>query len=146
MFTSVILLVPSAPPSDKGGKIDWVGRYLGLGGLILFSFIWNQAPITGWDSPYEYVLLIVSTLHFTTFVFWEAKVAKSPILPFNIWTAPSILPLVIVVFFAFMSFGIFGWYLFMWNFTIRNESMLTAAAEVQPFTVGGAFTAITAAW
>ena len=40
-FSCVALLVPGAPASDKGGKIDWIGAYLGVGGLILFNFVWK---------------------------------------------------------------------------------------------------------
>src|ERR1700709_2658756 len=32
VFATVIFLVPEAPPSDKDGKIDWIGVYLGVGG------------------------------------------------------------------------------------------------------------------
>ena len=41
VFSSIIVLVPDGPPSDAGGKIDWVGSYLGVGGLILFNFVWK---------------------------------------------------------------------------------------------------------
>lgn len=92
------------------------------------------------------MLLIVSILHFAAFAFWEARIAKSPILPFDIWTAPSIPALVVAVFFAFMSFGVVSWCTFQWNFNIRGESMLSAAASAQPLTVGGVIAAITAAW
>ena len=88
----------------------------------------------------------MSLVHFCAFVYWEAKVTRSPILPFDIWTAPSMLPLVIVVFFVFMSFGIFGWYTFQWNLIIRNNTLLNAAASAQPLTVGGAFACIAAGW
>ncbi|KFY43543.1 hypothetical protein V495_03903 [Pseudogymnoascus sp. VKM F-4514 (FW-929)] len=145
VFVPLIFLVPHAPPSDEGGKIDWIGAYLGVGGLILFNFVWNQAPSVGWQNPYEYVLLIVSVLHFSAFGFWEARIAKSPILPFNIWTAPSVLALVATVFFSFMSFGVFSWYVFQWNLNIRNDTLLSAAASAQPLTVGGVVAAITAA-
>jgi hypothetical protein len=100
----------------------------------------------GWQAPYEYVLLIVSILHICAFLFWEAKVAEAPILPFDIWTAPSILPLVLTVFFSFMSFGIFSWYSVTWNLTTRGESLLTAAAQIQPFAICGMLAAVSAAW
>lgn len=106
----------------------------------------SQAPIVGWQNPYEYVLLIVSIIHFGAFLFWEAKVAKSPILPFDIWTAPSVLPLILVIFLSFMSFGIFVWYISLWELLVRNQSMLTTSAEIQPFTVCGALAAVSAAW
>ena len=41
LYSSMIVLVPDGPPSDKGGKIDWMGVYLGVGGLILFNFVWK---------------------------------------------------------------------------------------------------------
>ncbi|PCG91555.1 Major facilitator superfamily domain, general substrate transporter [Penicillium occitanis (nom. inval.)] len=146
VFSLVFWMVPNAPPSDKGGTIDWVGAYLGVGGLILFNFVWNQAPIVGWQNPYEYILLLISILHFCAFAIWEARIAQSPILPFDIWTAPSVLPLIIVVFLSFMSFGVVSWYTFEWNINIRGYSILSAAAAVQPLTVGGAFAAFTASW
>jgi hypothetical protein len=40
-FSVVFLLVPDGPPSDKGGKTDWIGWYLGVGGLVLFNFVWK---------------------------------------------------------------------------------------------------------
>ncbi|KAG9235205.1 major facilitator superfamily domain-containing protein [Amylocarpus encephaloides] len=143
-IAAVLILVPGAEPSDKGGRIDWIGAYLGVTGLILFNFVWNQAPMVGWQNPYEYTLLIVALLHFTAFAVWEAKFASSPILPFDIWTAPSMLPLVIVVVFAFMSFGIFIWYYCAWNLLIRNNTMLLTAAKVQPFTIAGVIAAFSA--
>jgi hypothetical protein len=90
--------------------------------------------------------LIVAILNLCAFVFWEAKVAKAPILPFDIWTAPSMGALIIVVFLSLMSFGIFIWYFIAWNLTIRGDSLLTSAARIQPLTVGDTFAAILAAW
>jgi hypothetical protein len=108
--------------------------------------MFSQAPFAGWQNPYEYTLLIISILHFCAFIFWEARIATSPILPLGVWTAPSMLALVIVVFFTFMSFGVLAWYTFQWNFNVHHESMLSAAAQIQPLTVGGAFAAVLAAW
>lgn len=106
----------------------------------------SQAPSVGWKTPYEYILLIVAILHLLAFLYWEAKVALSPILPFNIWKAPSFLALITVVFFSVMSFGIFSWYFFVWCLKVRKETMLTASASITPLTVGGVIAAFTAAW
>lgn len=40
-FSIVFLVVPDGPPSDRGGKVDWIGSYLGVGGLVLFNFVWK---------------------------------------------------------------------------------------------------------
>lgn len=106
----------------------------------------SQAPSVGWETPYVYSLLIVAILHLLAFLYWEAKVASSPILPFDIWKAPSFLALITVVFFSVMSFGIFSWYFFVWSLKVRGDTMLSAAASITPLTVGGVIAAFTAAW
>lgn len=45
-----------------------------------------------------------------------------------------------------MSFGVVSWYTFEWNINLRGYSILSAAAVVQPLTVGGVFAAFTASW
>ncbi|KAL2858302.1 MFS general substrate transporter [Aspergillus pseudodeflectus] len=53
-FALFAFIVPGEPePFDKGGRIDYIGAYFGVAGLILFNFVWNQAPIVGWDEPYD---------------------------------------------------------------------------------------------
>jgi len=41
VYSSVTILVPDSPRSDRNGKIDWIGAYSGVGGLILFNFVWK---------------------------------------------------------------------------------------------------------
>ncbi|UPL03529.1 hypothetical protein LCI18_014463 [Fusarium solani-melongenae] len=120
-------------PTQGSGSIDWLGAYLGIGGLILFNFVWNQAPSAGWDEPYEYALLIVAVAHLVAFVFWEKNGAKDPILPFDIWTAPSFVSLMTVSLLSFMAF-------------VRNWTVLLSSAALVPLTVLGALAAIISAW
>uniref|UniRef100_A0A8H7NHS9 Major facilitator superfamily (MFS) profile domain-containing protein n=1 Tax=Bionectria ochroleuca TaxID=29856 RepID=A0A8H7NHS9_BIOOC len=133
-------------PTRGSGSIDWLGAYLGIGGLILFNFVWNQAPSAGWDEAYEYALLIVSVVHLAAFVFWEKNGAKDPILPFDIWTAPSFVSLIIVSLLSFMAFGVLLWYINVWLLTVRNWTVLLSSAALVPLTVLGAVAAILSAW
>jgi hypothetical protein len=42
VFTTMAIVVPGeVQPFDKGGSIDWFGSYLGIGGLVLFNFVWK---------------------------------------------------------------------------------------------------------
>jgi hypothetical protein len=42
LFTAFAFIVPGEPePLDKNGTIDFIGAYLGVGGLILFNFVWK---------------------------------------------------------------------------------------------------------
>jgi hypothetical protein len=41
-FTLFAFIVPGeAEPFDKGGSIDYAGSYFGVGGLVLFNFVWK---------------------------------------------------------------------------------------------------------
>lgn len=45
LFTAFAFIVPGEPePLDKTGKIDFVGSYFGVAGLILFNFVWKYKP------------------------------------------------------------------------------------------------------
>jgi len=42
VFALFILVVPNEPERmDPNGKIDLIGAYLGVAGLILFNFVWK---------------------------------------------------------------------------------------------------------
>ncbi|KAI3318441.1 MFS general substrate transporter [Xylariaceae sp. AK1471] len=146
VFGATSLAIEKDVPLDPHGGVDIVGSYLGVGGLILFNFVWNQAPLVGWSSPYEIALLIVAVLHFVAFAFWEIKVAKDPILPFNIWKVPSFGRLMITVALSFMSLGIFFWYMNIFMQTIRGDSLIRTGLQYLPLTIVGAINAFFAAW
>lgn len=106
----------------------------------------SQAPIVGWGNPYEITLLVVALVHFGLFAFWELKVAHDPILPFNIWSAPSFGRLMLVVGFSFMSLGIFFWYMNIYMQTIRGDSLIRTGLQYLPLTIGGSLVPFLAAW
>lgn len=88
----------------------------------------------------------MSLIHLAGFLYWEAKVAKEPILPFNIWNAPSFGLLMIVIFFSFMSLGIFFWYMNIYMQTIRGDSLIMVGVQYLPLTIVGFMNAFFAAW
>ncbi|KAF2102806.1 MFS general substrate transporter [Rhizodiscina lignyota] len=146
VYGAAILAVPEDVPLDPNGKVDWIGAYLGVAGLILFNFVWNQAPAAGWDQPYIYVLLIVSVLHFAAFLLWEAKFASSPIMPLDIWKAPSFGPLMLTLVFAFMSVGIYVWYVAVFLQNIRGWDVVLEGCAFIPLAICGSGAAFIAAW
>lgn len=74
------------------------------------------------------------------------KVAKEPILPFNIWKSPSFGTLMITIFFSFMSLGIYFWYMNMYMQTIRGDSLIQTGVQYLPLTIVGALNSFFAAW
>ncbi|KAH6699982.1 major facilitator superfamily domain-containing protein [Leptodontidium sp. MPI-SDFR-AT-0119] len=146
IYGTAFLVVPKAPRIPiKEARVDWLGAYLGVAGLILFNFVWNQSALVGWEPAYEYILLIVSMLHFGAF-YWRIKTAPEPILPLDIWTAPSFAALILSALFNFMAFGVALWFMNIWILDVRKTSILTASAYIQPFTVCATLAAFLAAY
>ncbi|KAG0647147.1 putative MFS-type transporter [Hyphodiscus hymeniophilus] len=146
IYAALWMVLPPESPLDKKGTIDWFGALLGLSALILFNFVWNQAPAVGWSTPYEIALLLASFLLFALFGFWEHKIAKQPIMPLDIWTAPSFFALILVVLFSVMAYGIALWYLVAWQQLVRHWSVLRFAAGLVPHAIFGGCAAPVAAW
>ncbi|TVY58742.1 putative MFS-type transporter, partial [Lachnellula suecica] len=138
LFTAFAFVVPGEPePLDKYGSIDFAGAYFGVAGLILFNFVWNQAPAVGLNEPYIYTLLVVSILHFIAFVLWEWKVAAAPILPLTIWTTPSFTWVILVSYLAFMAVGIVIWYVTLFKQVLRHYTIFASSATYATLAVAG---------
>jgi len=120
-----------------GGAVDWVGAFLGVAGLILFNFAFNQAPLAGWASATVIAPLLVGVAGFFVFAFWEIKMAKSPILPFDIWRAPTFGAVILSAFLCFMSFGTFIFYYIQFLTDFRGATALQNVAYLGPFTLNG---------
>uniref|UniRef100_A0A8H7MY76 Major facilitator superfamily (MFS) profile domain-containing protein n=1 Tax=Bionectria ochroleuca TaxID=29856 RepID=A0A8H7MY76_BIOOC len=129
-------LLPKEEPVDKHGKIDFIGILLGLGGLILFSFAWNQAPASGWNTPYIIATAALSLVLLGAFFVWESRFAAEPIMPLKVFAAPTFTALIIVVLVTYMSVGIFLWYMVAWQQLIRGWTVLETAVGWVPFAVG----------
>ncbi|KAJ0109404.1 efflux pump antibiotic resistance protein [Diaporthe amygdali] len=146
LFGLLFFLLPQEIPVDKGGKIDYTGAGLGLSSLILFNFVWNQAPSAGWSAPYEIALLILSVTMFVGFLAWEKYVASDPIMPVSIFKAPTFTALLFVVLLTYMSFGISLWYMIAWEQLLRGLSVIEIAATWTPFVPGSIIAIFIAAW
>lgn len=146
LFGLLYLELPREVPVDKGGKIDYAGAGLGLSGLLLFNFVWNQAPSAGWSTPYEIALLVVSVALFVGFLTWEKYVASDPIMPVSIFKAPTFTALLFVVLLSYMSFGISLWYMIAWEQLLRGRDVIQLTVEWTPFVPGSVIAVFIAAW
>lgn len=137
-FVVVPHRVGSPIPGLSLKRFDYIGTFLGVTGLTLFAFAWNQASVVGWQESYTYALLIVGILFIVAFVYSQSHVS-APILPNSLWTRKGFAPIVTAMSFGWMSFGIFLYYTTIFILTIRNESPLYAVAEMVPLVIGGFF-------
>ncbi|KAI9146835.1 putative MFS-type transporter [Paramyrothecium foliicola] len=146
IFAGLAITLPYEEAVDKNGKVDFLGAFFGLSGLILFSFVWNQAPSAGWEEPYIIVILILSVILFITFYCWEARFAKEPILPLSVFKAPSFIALIFVVLVTYMSYSICSFYIVAWQQNLRGWTVMEIAVGWIPFIFGATFAVGLAAW
>ncbi|WFD32073.1 hypothetical protein MSPP1_003115 [Malassezia sp. CBS 17886] len=124
-------------PGATMRTFDYLGSFLGIGGLLLFAFAWIQAGILGWEVTYTYVLLIIGVVLTIAFAFWETR-AKQPVHPPSMWKRRGFTPVAAAMCFGWMSFGVFLYFAPEFLMTFRNLSPRHAVAETSPVVVTGA--------
>ncbi len=120
--------------------MDWLGSALIVSGLILVVFALtdsSHAP-NKWITPYIYVLLIVGAVILGIAAFVEGWVAKSPLLPFDLFTVPHLSALCIALLFSDGVLGIFLLYSTLYMQDIMGASpLLQVTAWYVPMSLGG---------
>lgn len=109
-------------------------------------FVSSQAPSVGWSTPYVIALLFVSLALFGAFIIWEKKFTAFPMLPLDIFKAPSLAILLIVVLFNYMAVGTLIWHQVLWLQTVWNWSPLKFAVGWTPFVICAVGATYLAAW
>lgn len=138
-FVALILswiTIPVIEPNKKQ-SIDWIGSILGVSGLVLFNFAWNQAPEASWSSPYIIVLLIVGILLIAVFVLYEIKFAKSPLLEPTVFKNLNLMLTLTIVFIGWGSYGIKLYQYFQMIVVLRDYTTVASGATNTPIVVGG---------
>lgn len=131
-FGVIVMMVIPADDKSAGAKdspqtFDLIGSVLGVGGLVLFNFAWNQAAVVGWAYGYVPTLLAVGILVLIAFYFYERRISQ-PILPPAVFNLRSTAVLSVVAF-GWASFGIFFYYTIAFLLNIRGLSLLLASAQ-----------------
>ena len=138
------LIIPRSEdprPNGEDVSFDWAGCILGVSGLVLFNFAWNQAGVVGWQEPYTYVLLVVGILLLGLLCLVELKYAKKPLLPVASLSRASSLALACIAA-GWASFGVWIWYLVVILLNLREGTPLLVVAETCGMSVSGAIAAL----
>ncbi|KAK3673073.1 multidrug-resistance type transporter aminotriazole resistance [Recurvomyces mirabilis] len=131
------------PRTVKGwiDELDLAAGTVGVVGLILINFAWNQAPIVGWQSPYVCVCLVLGILLVPLFFWLELKVSPNPLIPFSAFTSTNAFVLSCMAC-GWGSFGIWVYELWTILFVLRGSSPLLASAYLSPLVLSGAIAAV----
>ena len=95
--------------------MDWLGTVTIIGGLVLTTASITESPKapSGWGTWYIIFLFVVGVVFLGAAAYVEGWVAKTPLLPFDMFAVKGMLPLSIALFF---SYGVFGTWLFYTTF------------------------------
>lgn len=122
-------------------NFDLWGSLVGVAGLILFNFVWNQGPVVGWTQPYILALLVVSILLLCAFFVLELKYVKQPLLPRSIFNVRIGLVLLCMS----LGWGLFGiWQYYYWSFMmdLRGYTPIATAFTYIPLLILGIVAAL----
>ncbi|RFU78030.1 major facilitator superfamily domain, general substrate transporter [Trichoderma arundinaceum] len=125
-------------------RIDIPGAMLGISGLVLINFSWNQAPIVGWTNPYTYALLIVGFLFLGGFGLVERK-ARFPLIPTSIFTGDLGWTLSCIAA-GWASFGITLYYYYQFMEVIKGDEPLLAVGKWAAAPIMGVIAGLTTAY
>ncbi|KAF2725481.1 putative major facilitator superfamily transporter [Polychaeton citri CBS 116435] len=122
-------------------EMDILGAAVGITGLILFNFAWNQAPIVGWGT-YVIAPLVLGIVFIVSFFYIEVKVSAYPLIPFDVLTGDNAFVLGCVCC-GWSCFGVWIYYLWQQLEVLRGTSPLLATAYLSPLAISGACAAVT---
>lgn len=133
-----ILFIPNDIVSDSNKgytfrDFDYIGGFCGISGLILFSIVWNQAPKSTFNSPYIYILLIISVLLMIVAFIVDSKV-KDPLIPWKDICHDTI-RILVCVFLTYLAFTIWLFYSWRYNLVVKQNTLLLAAAKTIPLAI-----------
>lgn len=140
---SYFVIPNSIPVNVNKFAMDWIGSALGVSGLVLFNFVWNQSTVVGWATGYIIALLIVSIFLIALFIIFEIKYAKVPLLPKEVTESRSIIMILASLMAGWGSFGIWIFYYFQFVLTLRNYSPVWAGGTFFMFSIWGCIAALT---
>lgn len=129
---------------EEQRRFDFAGTLLGVSGLVLFNFAFNQAIVVGWTPAYVYVLLIVGLLLLVAFVAAEAH-AQDPLVPLDVFTLRGSLILGCIAF-GWSSFGVWLFYTIRFIQDLRHHSVLSSVGQLSPCAASGVVAAFLSAY
>ncbi|KAE9984727.1 hypothetical protein EG328_008344 [Venturia inaequalis] len=127
--------------SQKIRELDLESAAVGIAGLILINFAWNQAPIVGWDKAYIIVTLVLGIALMPLFFYIELRWAKQPLIPKECLTTTVGFVLACTAC-GWACFGIWAYYIWQYIEVIRGIGPILASAWISPVCISGAIAAI----
>ena len=144
LFTTVIAAIWTVPNDVEDHKnmnirMDWLGAALITSGLILVVFAVTDSSVAekGWSTPYILVTLVSGVALLGIAFYVAGWVAKSPLIPFDLFNVPYLKPLFVGLFFSYGCLGVFLLYATLYMQDIMQVTPLQVSAWYVPMCAGG---------
>ena len=144
---------PSDAEQSLGGfnmetakQLDWLGAFLAIAGIALFTAAFTLAPDAGegWATGYVIAMLVVGVVLITAFLYWQS-ICKHALMPLRVWRDKNFSLLVASLCLGYYGFsGNFFWMALGWQRSYRN-SPLEVAIKLLPAAIGGILVNVLAA-
>lgn len=132
---SAFFIIPKDIGSRSNGKFDWIGSILGVSGLVLINFAFNQGPNVGWKTPYVYILLIVGFLFMALFLYSCYK-TEDPLMPPEALKGETGAVLACIAA-GWSCFGIWLYYSFRWSELVDHTNPIMRPVHFIPCGITG---------
>lgn len=124
-------------------KMDWIGSAVIISGVVLLVFSITQSAHAGWHNAYIPTLFSISIMLLVAAFYFEGWVAKSPLMPPDVFAVPCMTPLFFAIFVLYGTIGIFLLFGTQYFRDVMGVEPLQLVAWYTPMAIGGVCLAIT---
>ncbi|KAK4651710.1 hypothetical protein QC762_601070 [Podospora pseudocomata] len=145
-----ILPAPNHTLHDEGvtvkNSVDWLGAGLVTVGLLALLFALTQGNVVGWRTPWIPVLIVVSVILVTLFVFWQRHLEKTkkraPIMKVSVFHSTKFSAAMAIMALFFSSFNGLLVYATYFYQDFQGLSTLQTTLRFLPTGIMGVITAL----
>ncbi|PIA17169.1 MFS general substrate transporter [Coemansia reversa NRRL 1564] len=129
--------VPAGTTKEKFARIDFLGAFLLLAGLVLFILALNWGGKDyKWNSAAVIVTLVLSVILLAAFIYVEHSYASEPIITMRMFTSRTLTPALVSQFFLGAGITFTVLYLPVYFTVVFGASSTTAGLYMLPYLIG----------
>ncbi|KAK2613115.1 hypothetical protein N8I77_000044 [Diaporthe amygdali] len=125
--------------------VDWVGAVLITVGLMVLLFALTEGNVVGWKTPWVPVLIVVSVIIITAFVFWQRHLERTgkqaPLMKVSIFKSARFSTAMVIMALFFSGFNCFLIYTTYYFQDFQGLSPIQTTLRYIPTGVVGTLTA-----
>jgi EmrB/QacA subfamily drug resistance transporter len=131
----ILRVVPAGRERDPNARVDYVGALLCALGLAAITFGLIEQPLHGWASATVALPLVLGVVMFVSFLLWEGRWAKRPMLPLDLFKRRNFAAGNLETFLMYGGLGLLFFFLVLFLQQVAGFSALEAGSSSIPVTL-----------